>query len=85
MEPIQEAETPARSAGAPSEAAPQGPQLVIWGTDVNVTECKDKFKTFILTYTDPEAEEDERMEGMNSDEPLYLQKLDEVSFHLLGI
>lgn len=43
-----------------------------------VAECKDRFKTFVLRYVDPDAEEDERVEGMNTDEPLYLQKLEEV-------
>lgn len=53
-------------------------QLVIWGTNVVISRCKEQFKQFILRYIDPEAEEDERMEGMNINEPLYLQKLDEV-------
>lgn len=32
----------------------------------------------MLRYIDPEAEEDETAEGMNLNEPLYLQKLDEI-------
>lgn len=53
-------------------------QLVIWGTNVVISRCKEQFKQFILRYIDPEAEEDERIEGMNMNEPLYLQKLDEI-------
>lgn len=56
------------------------PHLVIWGTNVSVAQCKEKFKQFILRYIDPTAEMDERGEGMNLNEPLYLQKLEEVIF-----
>ena len=55
-----------------------GPQLVIWGTDVVVSQCKDKFKRFIECFIDPSIEADEKFEGMDIDEPLYLQKLEEV-------
>lgn len=54
------------------------PHLVIWGTNVSVQECKKKFKQFILRYIDPSVEQDEIAEGMNVNEPLYLQKLEEV-------
>ena len=54
--------------------------MVIWGTDVVVSECKERFKQLILEFVEPMAEEDERVDGMNVDEPLYLQKLEEVSF-----
>lgn len=54
------------------------PHLVIWGTNVSVAECKKKFRQFILRYIDPSVEEDEVGEGMNLNEPLYLQKLEEV-------
>ncbi|XP_076061551.1 disc proliferation abnormal [Oratosquilla oratoria] len=63
---------------ASTAAEAQGPQLVIWGTDVVVGECKERFKQFVLTYVDPNTEGDERVEGMNVDEPLYLQKLEEI-------
>ncbi|KAI4468321.1 dna replication licensing factor mcm family member [Holotrichia oblita] len=52
--------------------------LVIWGTNVSVAQCKEKFKQFILRYIDPEAEDDERTEAINLNEPLYLQKLEEI-------
>lgn len=61
-----------------SEGEQAAPQLVIWGTDVVVNRCKDKFKRFILTFVDPNAEEDEITNDMDMNEPLYLQKLDEV-------
>jgi DNA replication licensing factor MCM4 len=55
-----------------------GPQLVVWGTNVIVTHCKDQFKRFIQRFIDPEAENDELPENMNVSEPLYLQKLNEI-------
>lgn len=45
---------------------------------MSVADCKKKFRQFILRYIDPSAEEDEVGEGMNLNEPLYLQKLEEV-------
>jgi len=75
------------SDGIPSPAVPgsdeSGPQLVIWGTDVVVSTCKTKFKRFILMFIDYETEMDERTEDINSQEPLYLQKLKEVGFFLM--
>lgn len=65
----------------PSEASSehQGPQLVIWGTDVSVQVCKDKFKRFVTTFTDENAADDERFDGYNPDEPLYMQRLEEIN------
>ncbi|KAJ8935380.1 hypothetical protein NQ314_012791 [Rhamnusium bicolor] len=60
------------------ESDSTAPHLVIWGTDVSVSECKGKFKQFILRFIDPNADEDERTNDMNLNEPLYLQKLDEI-------
>ena len=54
---------------------PGAPQLVIWGTNVVVSEAKEGFHRFLMRYIDPEADE---AEGIDPDEPLYLQKLDEV-------
>ncbi|KAF2900573.1 hypothetical protein ILUMI_05615 [Ignelater luminosus] len=54
------------------------PQLVIWGTNVSVANCKEKFKQFILRYIEQEADEDELGESINLNEPLYLQKLEEI-------
>lgn len=55
-----------------------GPQLVIWGTDVVVSHCKDRFKQFLRTFVESDIESDERMDGIDLDQPLYLQKLEEV-------
>lgn len=60
------------------ETESSGPQLVIWGTNVVVNECKKKFKSFIERYIDNTPEYDERSEGMDLNEPLYMQKLEEV-------
>ncbi|KAG5890474.1 hypothetical protein JTB14_013416 [Gonioctena quinquepunctata] len=60
------------------ESDSSAPHLVIWGTNVSVAECKTKFKQFILRFIDPNAEEDERTDDMNLNEPLYLQKLEEI-------
>lgn len=56
-----------------------GPQLVIWGTDVVVGRCKDKFKRFIQTFVDLDIAEDEQWEGMDMNEPLYMQRLEEIN------
>lgn len=64
------------------EVDSSAPHLVIWGTDVSVAECKEKFKQFVLRFIDPNAEEDERTDDMNLNEPLYLQKLDEVAYNI---
>ncbi|XP_072389087.1 DNA replication licensing factor MCM4 [Diabrotica undecimpunctata] len=60
------------------ESDSTAPHLVIWGTNVSVAECKEKFKQFILRFIDPNAEEDERTDDMNLNEPLYIQKLEEI-------
>ena len=60
------------------------PQLVIWGTDVVVGHCKDRFKHFIQRFIDPTVEMDEKFEGMDINEPLYLQRLEEVC-NLYGV
>lgn len=64
--------------GISSEAAQGGPQLIIWGTDVVVTECKSKFKSFLEEFMERDIEVDELMENVDLDRPLYLQKLDEI-------
>jgi DNA replication licensing factor MCM4 len=66
------------SAVGESSESDQPPQLVVWGNSVVVSQCKEKFKKFVLQFVDPKANEDKRMEDMNLNEPLYLQKLHEV-------
>lgn len=63
-----------------SESDATGPSLFVWGTDVAINEVKDKFKRFIERFIDPEAENDELPESMNTTEPLYLQKLEDIHF-----
>lgn len=55
-----------------------GPQLVIWGTDVVVSHCKEKFKQFLRTFAETNLATDELMEGVDPVQPLYLQKLEEL-------
>ncbi|XP_063307470.1 DNA replication licensing factor MCM4 [Pelobates fuscus] len=55
-----------------------GQKLVIWGTDVNVTTCKEKFQRFIQRFIDPNAKEEENI-GLDLNEPLYMQRLEEIN------
>ncbi|KAI4893339.1 hypothetical protein NFI96_024144 [Prochilodus magdalenae] len=55
-----------------------GQRLVIWGTDVNVGTCKEKFQRFLQRFIDPNSREDENA-SLDLNEPLYMQKLDEIS------
>lgn len=64
-----------------SDITPSGdiaPQLVIWGTDVVVSECKKKFTQFLLRYIDMDIAQDEMTENINLSEPFYIQKLEEI-------
>ncbi|XP_059170119.1 DNA replication licensing factor mcm4-A-like [Physella acuta] len=56
-----------------------GPQLVIWGTDVVVSHCKEKFRSFIMRYVDTSMADDEQFSGMDVDQPYYLQRMDEIN------
>ena len=49
---------------------------MIWGTDVNIQETKDSFKSFISSFVQSEGEDMEGMEGDGA--PLYLQRLEEI-------
>ncbi|XP_037043019.1 DNA replication licensing factor MCM4 [Bradysia coprophila] len=69
---------PIAEAASTDPGSVPGPQLVIWGTKVVVSECKEKFKQFLMRYIDPEAQQDEITENMNLNEPLYMQKLEEI-------
>ncbi|XP_053323307.1 DNA replication licensing factor MCM4 [Spea bombifrons] len=55
-----------------------GQKLVIWGTDVNVTTCKEKFQRFIQRFIDPGAKEEENV-GLDLNEPIYMQRLEEIN------
>ena len=69
---------PASQSGPEQLSGQSQPQLVIWGTDVVVSECKTKFKRFIMRYIDPDVQEDEVGNNTDLNEPLYMQKLEEV-------
>uniref|UniRef100_A0A8D3BBW6 DNA replication licensing factor MCM4 n=1 Tax=Scophthalmus maximus TaxID=52904 RepID=A0A8D3BBW6_SCOMX len=72
-----QSEPPSADGAAASE--PNGGQrLVIWGTDVNVGTCKEKFQRFLQRFIDPTSTEDENS-GLDLNEPLYMQKLEEIS------
>ncbi|XP_026763074.2 DNA replication licensing factor MCM4 [Galleria mellonella] len=62
------APTPTRQEGV-TDAASGEPQLVVWGTDVAITECREKFIKFIQRFVEPTAV---------TNEPLYEQKLEEI-------
>jgi DNA replication licensing factor MCM4 len=55
------------------------PQMVIWGTDVVVSHCKEKFRRFIERYVPEDVADDEQFEGMDIEEPFYLQRLEEIN------
>lgn len=55
-----------------------GPQLVIWGTDVVVSQCKEKFKQFICQHIEQNVDRDEVTKNIDVNQPLYLQKLEEI-------
>ncbi|XP_039189639.1 DNA replication licensing factor MCM4 [Crotalus tigris] len=67
---------------APSDAMASehsvGQKLVIWGTDVNVASCKEKFQRFLQRFIDPTAKEEENI-GLDLNEPLYMQRLEEIN------
>lgn len=55
-----------------------GQKLVIWGTDVNVASCKEKFQRFLQRFIDPVGKEDEDI-GLDLNEPRYMQRLEEIN------
>ena len=50
---------------------------MVWGTDVNVVETKEKFKDFLKYFMDDLEKEGEE-EPMGGAEPYYMVRLDEV-------
>jgi DNA replication licensing factor MCM4 len=60
--------------------------MVIWGTDVDVSECKKTFRRFIENFVDPNVEPDEvNLAITDINEPLYMQKLKEVCFYSIHL
>lgn len=68
----------ATTGGAPTSDSGTGAQLVIWGTDVVVNHCKEKFKQFLKNFVNEDLDSDERMDGMDLQQPIYMQKLEEM-------
>ncbi|XP_045522203.1 DNA replication licensing factor MCM4 [Pieris brassicae] len=63
------APTPTRNVEGGQETASSEPQLVVWGTDVAITECREKFIKFLQRFVEPTAV---------TNEPLYEMKLEEI-------
>ncbi|XP_026321019.1 DNA replication licensing factor MCM4 isoform X2 [Hyposmocoma kahamanoa] len=64
------APTPTRRAEDGAAEVPSSePQLVVWGTDVAVAECREKFVRFVQRFVEPDAV---------TNEALYEQKLEEI-------
>ena len=74
---FQPSDTTDQPTGPTSDAAAAAPALVIWGTDVVVSETKEKFRKFICEFVDEEAED--MGEGFDPLLPVYMQRLDEAS------
>lgn len=55
-----------------------GPQMVIWGTNVVVQHCKEKFRRFVETFVEQDIEQDEAFDAMDIEKPIYMQRLEEV-------
>lgn len=58
--------------------------MVVWGTDVNVSETKRQFKLFLRQFIndlhDPDGgdDDDDQMQGQDRMEPLYMTRLEVV-------
>jgi len=55
------------------------PRMVIWGTDVVVEDCREKFSRFLKTYKCSEFDSQEHP-GIVPDQPFYLQKLEGLAY-----
>lgn len=62
----------------PASEASGAAQMVVWGTNVIISRCKNNFKQFLMRYIDPLVELDEIHENIDVTQPLYLQKLEEI-------
>ena len=69
-----------------SESASQ-PQLVIWGTNINMHKVKIKFQEFIKIYLlhDEQEQIEFANEGIDTSEPYYMQRLEEVKLCLYNL
>lgn len=60
----------------PTSDVATAPALVIWGTDVVVSDTKEKFRKFVCDFVDEDAED--MGEGFDPLLPVYMQRLDEI-------
>nr|QIC49964.1 DNA replication licensing factor MCM4 [Actinia equina] len=74
--PSDATEQPTGVTSESGQAAAVAPSLVIWGTDVVVSETKRKFTKFLNEFVDENAED--MGDGFDPILPLYLQRLDEI-------
>ncbi|KAH8873524.1 DNA replication licensing factor mcm4-A [Schistosoma japonicum] len=59
-----------------------GPQTVIWGTDVNITQVMSRFKHFLLTYIPPDLTGQPNLttgQPVDPERPLYLQRMEDLA------
>ena len=80
MVSFQPSDTTDQPAGPATSEVATGPSLVVWGTDVVVSETKEKVRKFIVEFVDEDAED--IGEGFDPLLPVYMQRLDEVSAQL---
>ena len=54
--------------------------MVVWGTDVNVSDTKRQFKLFLRQFINDlhDPDEDDQMQGQDRMEPFYLTRLEVV-------
>jgi len=64
---------------AVSSDAHGDPKLVIWGTDVVVSETKERFRKFIMEFLDDGDDDEQGQSDYDSSRPLYLQKMEEIT------
>lgn len=69
-----------------SESASQ-PQLVIWGTNINVHKIKVKFQEFLRVYIIHDENEQKELinAGIDISEPYYIQRLEEVNIFIISL
>jgi len=70
---------PSSEAVPPSEHSESAPAMVIWGTDVSVSQVKAKFGRFLTTFVAPEVEADENFSQLDKAAPFYLERLQEIN------
>ncbi len=58
---------------------------MIWGTNVSATEFKANFQRFIRNFREEEVLEDEVGMDFDNQQPLYVQKLNEVRVHFIDL